>query len=57
LKIKKDTNGQVLIKFQQNELQQEAEKFFLTSINLLFLFGLRKNCLSNGRSQPMKLFK
>ena len=29
------------------------EKFTLRSINLLILFGIRRNCLSSGRSRSM----
>lgn len=29
-------------------VKQEAGKFLLSSINLLILFGIRRNCLSSG---------
>jgi len=35
------------------ELRQGAEQFAMRSINLLFLFGIRRNCLRNGRSQSL----
>jgi hypothetical protein len=31
-------------------LKQEVVKFALRSINLLFLFEIKRNCLSSGRS-------
>jgi hypothetical protein len=31
-------------------------QFDLSSINLLFLFGIRRNCLRSGRSQSLYLF-
>jgi hypothetical protein len=46
-KLKKDTNHQVLIKSQQKWLKQEAWQFVLRSINLLILFGIRRNCPSS----------
>ena len=30
---------------------ERVEQLDMRSINLLFLFGIRKNCLRNGRSQ------
>jgi hypothetical protein len=37
-------------------LKQEVAKFALRSINLLFLFGIKRNCLISGRSQLLYLF-
>ena len=48
---KKITNHQVLIRSQQNWLKQGVGQFAVRFINLLFLFGIRMNCLKNGRSQ------
>ena len=53
LKRQKDTIHQVMIKSQQNWLRQGVEKFALRSINLLILFGIRRNCLTSGRSQSI----
>jgi hypothetical protein len=39
----KNTSHQVFIKFQQNLLKQEIVKFALRSINLLILFGIKRN--------------
>jgi len=33
-----------------------VEKFTMRSINLLFLFGIRRNCLRSGRSWTLYLF-
>ena len=52
----KDSNHQVLIKFQRNLLKQGVEQFALKSINLLILFGIRKYCLRRGRSRSLYLF-
>jgi hypothetical protein len=52
----KGTNHQVLIRFQQNWLKKEVVKFALRSLNLLFLFGIKRNCLISGRSQSFYLF-
>ena len=38
-------------KFKQNCLWQEVGQFVLISINLLILFGLRRNCMSSKLSQ------
>jgi hypothetical protein len=47
----KVTNQQVMIKSQQNLLRQGVVRFVMRSINLLFLFGIRRNCLwSRSRS-------
>jgi hypothetical protein len=43
-------------KFQQNWLKQEVGQFVLRSINLLILFGIKRNCLSSGRSRSLYLF-
>jgi len=37
------------------ELRQGVEQFTVRCINLLFLFGIRRNCLRNGRSQSLYL--
>jgi len=42
-------NHQVLIKSQQDWLRQWVEQFDMRSINLLFLFGIRRNCRRSGR--------
>ena len=39
------------------ELMQGVEKFTMKSINLLILFGIRKNCLRSGRSQSLYVYK
>jgi hypothetical protein len=52
-KVKKDTNQQVLIKSQQNLLQQEVEQFALNSINLVILFVTRGTSLSCGKGQSL----
>jgi hypothetical protein len=36
--------------------KQEAKYYCLRSTNLLILFGIRKNCLNNGRSQLLYQF-
>ena len=38
------------------ELNQGAEQSALKSINLLILFGIRRNCLLSGRNQSLYLF-
>jgi len=35
----------------QTELRNEVQQLPMRSINLLFLFGIRRNCLRTGRSQ------
>jgi hypothetical protein len=52
LKLK---NHHVLIKSQQNLLQQCVEQFALRSINLLILLGIRSNCLRSGRNRSLYL--
>jgi hypothetical protein len=44
-----------LIKAQYNSLKQDVEQFSLRSINILILFGIRRNCLRNGRSRSLYL--
>ena len=39
----------MLVKFQKKILKQEVGQFFLESIHLLILFGIRKNCLRSGK--------
>ena len=34
-------------------MQWEAEQFALRSINLLYLFGIRRSCLRSGRSRSL----
>jgi hypothetical protein len=46
----KDTNHQVLIKFQQNSLKYEVEKFALRLIKFLILYGIRGNCMRSGKA-------
>jgi len=41
----------LLIKYQQNLLQQGVAQFAVRFINLSFLFGIRRNCLKSGRSR------
>jgi len=53
----RDTNHQVLIQFQQKLLKQEVVQFILRSINLLILFGIRRNFLSSGRSSSLHPFE
>jgi len=44
-----------MIKSQQNWLRQGVEQFALKYINLLILFGIRRNCLMSGRSRSLYL--
>ena len=37
------------------EVMQGVEQFAMRSINVLFLFGIRRNCLRSGRSQSLYL--
>jgi hypothetical protein len=37
-------------------MKQEVGQFVLRSINLLVLFGIKRNCLRSGRSQSLYLF-
>ena len=50
-----EASHQVMIKSQQNWLNQEVEYFPLRSINLLILFGIRRNCLRSERSRSIYL--
>jgi hypothetical protein len=52
LKVK---NHQVFIKSKQNCLRQEVERFAMRSTNILFLFGIRMNCLRSGSSRSLYL--
>ena len=45
----KVTNHQALFKSHQNWLQQVVGQFAVRSINLLFLFAIKRNCLRSGR--------
>jgi len=51
----KDTNHQVLIKSQQKLLRKGVEQLTVRSINLLLLFGRRRNCLRSERSRSLYL--
>jgi len=53
--LKLKLNHQVMIKYQQNGFKQGVEQFVVRFINLLFLFGIRRNCLRSGRSQSYYL--
>jgi hypothetical protein len=46
----KEANRQLLIKSQQG-----VEQFALKPVNLLILFGTRRNCLRSGRSRSFYL--
>ena len=48
-------NHHVLIKSQQNLLRHDVGQIALRSINLLFLFGIRRNCLRSGRNRLLYL--
>ena len=52
----KVTNRQVLIKYWQNWLKQGIEHFAWRFINLLHLFGRRRNCLKSGRRRSWYLW-
>jgi hypothetical protein len=52
----KGTNHQLFIGFQKKLLKPNVVKFALISINLLILFGIKRNCLISGRSQSLYLF-
>ena len=52
----KDVNHQGFLIFEQNVFAREVEKFVLRCINSLFLFGIMKYCLNNGRTQFLYLF-
>ena len=49
------TNLQVLIKFQQNWLNQEVGQFVLISIKLIILSGIRRICVRSERSHSLYL--
>jgi hypothetical protein len=51
LAIENLKNHQVLLKSQLNCLKQAVGQSELRFINLLFLFGIRRNCLKNGKSR------
>ena len=53
--LKLKLNHQMMIKYQQNGLKQGVEQFVVRFINLLFLFGIRRNCLRSERSQSYYL--
>jgi len=55
-KAEKDTNFQVLIRFQQNRLRQRVGQFAVRYLNLLLLFGMRRNYPRNGKSWSLYLF-
>jgi hypothetical protein len=55
-KRKKSTNHQVLKKSHRSGLNQGAECFVLRAINLLIIFGIRRNCRNSGRSRSLYLF-
>ena len=55
LKRQKLQNYQVQIKSQQNWLNQEVEQFAMRSINLLYVFGIKMNCLRSERSRSLYL--
>jgi hypothetical protein len=44
-----------IFKSQQNLLKQELKHFAMSSINLLFLFGIRRDCLRRGGSRILSL--
>ena len=44
------SDHQLLVKSQQNWLRQGVEQFAMRSINLLFLFVIRRICLRSGKS-------
>ena len=52
----KDTNHQISIRFDQHWFNQEVGQFILRSINLVVLFGIRRNCLKSGRFWTLYLF-
>jgi len=51
----KVTNHQALIKSHQNWLRHGVEQFAIRSIILLFLFGIRRNCMRSGSSRSSYL--
>jgi hypothetical protein len=46
----KSINHQVMIKFRHNLFSQESKCYCPQPTSSLILFGIRKNCLINGRS-------
>jgi hypothetical protein len=54
LKSLKGTNHHIVTKFQQKWLMQEVGQSALISINHI-LFGVKRDCLSNGRSLSLHL--
>jgi len=56
LKIWKDINRQVSLKFRQNWFEQEVIHYVLISTNLLILFGIRKKYHSTGRNLLLHVF-
>jgi hypothetical protein len=53
----KNTNPQVLIKFQQNWLMWGVGQFALRHIHLWIPFEKRRNCVSSGRSRSLGVTK
>ena len=51
----KSPNHEILMKSLQNCLRQWVEQFAMRSINLLFLFEIRRNYLRSGRSPSLYL--
>jgi len=49
-KAKKFTSHLVFVRSLQNWFRQGVEQFTMRSTNLLFVFGIRRNCLRSGRS-------
>jgi len=49
-------NHHLLNRFPHNLLKQGVETFAMRFLNLLILFGIRRNCLRSGRSQSLYLF-
>ena len=45
-----------MVKSHQNWLKQGAGQFAVIFINVLILFGIRRNCLRSGRSRSLYLF-
>jgi hypothetical protein len=42
-----------MIKSQQNWLRQRVKQFVVRSTNLLFVFGIKRNCLRSGGSRSL----
>ena len=47
----KSHKSPVIDQYQQNWLKQEVEQFTWRFVNLLLLFGRKRNCLKSGRSR------